>query len=532
MFKTLLNIRFQAIFSSMFNRSKSIKKNSIGGKILFALLFVYVGIVLCFSMGMFFFSICEIFSEIGLDWFYFALAGIAAFVLSFVGSVFMAKTQLFESSDNDLLMSMPIKPSAILSSRMAALLGFNFLYQSVVLLPALVVYLYVNGFSMPVLIMFILCFIALPFLVLTVTGIGGYLLQLFSAYIPSKNIIETLFYIILLAVYLYFYSKLSSYMTTLIANGKDLANAVQSAIPPAYFFGNAIANAAIPSLIYFLLCAFIPCIIMHRLLSVNYIKIMGTKHEASKKKYKGQQLKASSIQFALLNREFMHFINDPMYIMNAALGTIFLLIASVILILKKNTVLEISYIFTTLEIPISVIIGTVVSATASMNMISAPSISIERNSFWLIRSLPVDTCDVLIAKAVCHFAVTIPAAVLAAVTADIILNVNILGTFISILLPTLFIAFHSLLGVVINLHFPKLDWINEVYAIKQSASSIIAMLLNLAAVAVPAILYFIFFDEYVAVELYTTVVGLFVAAADIVLYNYLKRGGKRRFEAI
>lgn len=533
MFLSLLKIRMQFILSGMFSKGKTgKKKNTAIGKLMIALLAIYVVGVLCFSMGMLFFSICEPFAELGLGWLYFAFAGIVAFVLSFVGSVFAAKTQLYEAADNEFLMSMPIKPSAILGSRMAALVGLNVIYQAIVLIPAAVVYIYVQGFSAAVLIMFILTFIMLPFLVITFTGIGGYLLQLISSHIPKKNILETVFYLAFLAVYFYFYSRLSTYMTTLMQSGETIAKAIQSSVFPAYCFGKAIADADILQLIYFALCSLVPSGAMYYLLSRNYLKIMGTKRGSPKVKYRGERLKSSSVKAALLKREMMHFLNNPMYIMNAALGTIFLIAAAVMLVIKRSAVLEIAVMLGAMEIPVPIIICGGVCAIASMNMISAPSVSIEGNSFWLIRSLPVETGDVLIAKAKCHFVVTAPAAIITAAVADIILKIDVLGILMTLTLPLAFIAFFSMLGVVINLHFPKMDWINEVYAVKQSASSIISMLMNMGLTAVPIVLYAFIFNDYMDVEIYTVIIGLIVAVGDIVMYNYLKSGGKRRFEAI
>ena len=50
------------------------------------------------------------------------MAGIMALALAVFGSVFMTQTQLYDAKDNELLLSMPIRPLHILMSRMAVLL--------------------------------------------------------------------------------------------------------------------------------------------------------------------------------------------------------------------------------------------------------------------------------------------------------------------------------------------------------------------------------------------------------------------------
>ena len=95
MFWQLLKIRLRYFFSNMGKTGESNpKKRGAVGKALIALLFVYLVAIILIAMGMMFFSLCEPFAAMGLDWLYFALAGLMAFLLCFIGSVFMAKNQL------------------------------------------------------------------------------------------------------------------------------------------------------------------------------------------------------------------------------------------------------------------------------------------------------------------------------------------------------------------------------------------------------------------------------------------------------
>ena len=68
-------------------------------------------------------------------WLYYPLAFVVSTVFAFVGTVFAAQSYLFESEDNELLLSMPIKPSAVLVSRILSLYVLNFVYSTIILLP-------------------------------------------------------------------------------------------------------------------------------------------------------------------------------------------------------------------------------------------------------------------------------------------------------------------------------------------------------------------------------------------------------------
>lgn len=140
MFKTLLKTRlaaFGAYYSGAGRRRGGKKQAGAGRKVLYALLFLY-----CFAAfgGMFFglFSVlAEAFAGTAYAWLYFVMYAIVSFALMFIGSVFTAKTQLFEARDNELLLAMPVPPRYILGSRMAALVIFNAVFQLTVAIPAL-----------------------------------------------------------------------------------------------------------------------------------------------------------------------------------------------------------------------------------------------------------------------------------------------------------------------------------------------------------------------------------------------------------
>ena len=90
-------------------------KNSAGKIILAALLVLY-------SVGMFIFMFRELFAglipaadAIGAGWLTISLYTMIAFSLMVFESIFTTKAHLFEAKDNELLLSMPIPMSYILS---------------------------------------------------------------------------------------------------------------------------------------------------------------------------------------------------------------------------------------------------------------------------------------------------------------------------------------------------------------------------------------------------------------------------------
>ena len=114
MFKSLLKTRlaaFGAYYSGAARRRGGKKKKSgTGSKVLYGLLMVYCFVVFVGMFFALFSTLAGAFGGTDFAWLYFTLYALMSFVLMFIGSVFMAKSQLFEAQDNELLLAMPVPP--------------------------------------------------------------------------------------------------------------------------------------------------------------------------------------------------------------------------------------------------------------------------------------------------------------------------------------------------------------------------------------------------------------------------------------
>lgn len=98
-------------------KEKASTTKAIGYGLLFLYVFGVFGALFFLTFG----SLGDAYHTLGLDWLYFALFAVADLALMFIFSVFTAKSQLFEAKDNELLLSMPIPPRQILTSRLVML---------------------------------------------------------------------------------------------------------------------------------------------------------------------------------------------------------------------------------------------------------------------------------------------------------------------------------------------------------------------------------------------------------------------------
>ena len=154
MLKSLIYINLKGMFFR--SQQARAKKNSILPAASFGLLMVVLFCSLGFTFGTLFLGFLEAFQGAGLEWFYFALAGILSFCMCFFFSIFATKSQLFEAGDNEFLLSMPVRPVTILASRLISLLALNYLYSAIIMIPAFVVNCIWGSFTVMGIISFIL----------------------------------------------------------------------------------------------------------------------------------------------------------------------------------------------------------------------------------------------------------------------------------------------------------------------------------------------------------------------------------------
>mgnify|MGYP000861809337 CR=1 FL=1 len=531
-FKALVLTRILSMFSSMFSKSRVGKKRGLAFKLLIGFVAIYTIGAIGIMFGLLFESLCVPLYNAGLSWLYFSLMGILVMGIGFVGSIFAAQTQLFEAKDNELLLSMPIPSHMILASRISILLLMNYLYEAFVVIPAGIIYIIHQEVTVIGVIFFILIALLLPFMVLAISCLFGWLLGWITSKLRYKNIFTLIFSLVFLVVYLGIYSQIQNYLKLLIENGETIARAIEKTMPAIYHLGNAIEEESIISFIIFALFSLIPFILVYIILSKNFIKIVTSNKGVAKIRYQEKSLKVSNAKAAFIKKELRFFFSSPMYILNASMGAIFMLILSVVLVIKKEMLMQILIEIPQIDIYLSGVIIAGLCLLATYNIISAPSISLEGKRLWIARSLPIDAGEILLSKAKSHIVICMPAVIVAATTCAILLPMTALQVILLYLLPSVVTIFTGLFGVVVNLHFPKFDWISETTAVKQGLSTMISMFGSFVIISIPILLYMFLLISHINLEWYLFICFILFVTLSYGLYKYLVTKGKRMFERL
>ncbi len=530
MFKALLRSRVQAILGALKQGGKRGRNRSRAGLFGYGLLMVYAGFCFLALFYMMASTLCEPLMTAGLGWLYHAIMGIMALALGVIGSVFTAQTQLFEAKDNEMLLAMPIPPSYILGSRMVALYGQSFLCSVVVLVPSLAAYIQAAAPSSTAIGLCVAVMFVLPLLSLTLSCILGWLVAMISSRMRNKSLITVIISIAFLMAYIYFYSRIQHYLELLVANGPAVAAAVQGKLYPFWQMGQACQGSPAAFGLFFL-CAAVPFAVAYWILSRSFIRIATTRRGAAKIRYRERTLKVSSPDRALLGRELRHLWGSPMYLLNGAFGSVFLLIGAVAAAVKGRELLDTIAVVPGIAPWLPVIACVCVCFVASMNIVTAPSVSLEGKTIWLAQTLPVSGWQVLRAKLRLHMLVTVIPSLLCSAVLLVLLRPDPLMAAMLLVTPVVFSWLCAALGLILNLMMPRLDWINEAQAVKRSGSAMLAVFADWGIVLLAGLLYFVT-RKFVSVGVYVLLATVLMAAVSCLMIRWLRGRGARIFACL
>ncbi len=535
MLKLLLKVRMQswlAYLSGSGSKGAFRNKGSSKGKaVLFGILYLYLAVVF---IGMFFamFSmLAPAFHSTGLSWFYFSFAIMVAFALMFIFSVFTAKAQLFEAKDNELLLSMPIPPSAVLGSRMASLLLTNLGFELLVAAPAAVAWCISCPVDWTMAVPFVLVFLALPFFSLAISSLFGWLLALLTARMRRKTLASTVFSLCFLAAYFYIYSNINVLLSNLVAKMGSIADSVSSALP-LYWLGNAIGEGNMLHLLLGLVCLILPFVIAYIILSKTFIRTATTKRGAAKLKYVRKEARVKGAFNALLRREWDRLLSSSTYIMNCGLGAIMNVILAVVIIIKGGDVAVMLSSMTGIDALIHPLVVVALCVLAGMTTITACAVSLEGKNLWIVRSMPVESRKVLLAKLALHLLISAPGMLLAQIACLMVFKPIGLMIVWMLIVPQAFNLLMALIGLWGNLKLPKLEWQNETQAVKQGFSVVIPIFGGWGILILPVVAFVLLSGVHNIAHIVAGCFLLLVLLGCLILYRWCVTRGAEIFDKL
>ena len=534
MWKALLKKQFLELLTFYFPKAKAKKKRSAGAVAGVAVLFVFI----LLSLGGSFYAAADALAGAllpqGLDWLYFALIGSLSVFLGIFGGVFSTYAGLYLPKDNDLLLSLPIPPRRILLVRMIAVYAAGLVYSAVAWVPALLRYQLSAPGTLSLVFSLLLTFVN-ALVVLVLSCLLGWAVAVVSSRLKRKNAVTVVLSLLFLAFYFLVTSRMNRMLTEITQRAEKLGGTVRAKLWPLYQMGLAASGRVLPMLCWCCL-ALALFLATYALLSRSFLSLATADRGTKKAVYRAGHSKASGMDAALLRKELRRFLGSPVYMLNCGLGLIFLLIGTVYLPVRAASIRDaLGSILTAapplLEALLPALSVMVVCAIASLAPLTAPSVSLEGKSLWVLQSLPVPASAVLRAKERLHLLLCLPPALLCCLSLAFTLRTDVLTCLLMLLIAGLYIAVMADLGLMMNLKKPNFTWVNETVPVKQGLPVVVCLFggwllsflcLGLCALVANAA------DARLGMAAEALLLGLLL----LLLKRWLRRRGRKVFEEL
>lgn len=524
MLHILLKAQFARLLSAITCDRRTGKKRSPASTVLFGLLFLFLlGYAAAFSFLMAS-QLHQPLEEAKASWLYFALFAVAALALGIIGSVFTAYSTIYEAKDNDLLLAMPISSSTILLSRIASLYLTTFVLEALILVPAEIIG---HTSSLQILTFTVLLFL-LPLLTVAISCLLAGLIALAISKLANKNTVILTLSLLFMAGYLVVFFNIQRMLNSSV---DALVHTVLNLhARPLALLGNACAGDWKAFGICAVLMLTVGGIVFYGL-SKTFLHLGTANRGGRQKKARKHAYAVRSVGRALFGKEALRFRSSAIYLLNCGLGSLFLLIAACVLPWKGGQILSLTQMVPTWQSILPLLTAAAICMIASMNIVTAPSVSLEGKSIWILQSLPIPTWDIFRSKIRLQLIVTGIPALLLWLSASITLHLSVLDAFLVLLTCAAFLLLHAEMGLVFNLSFPNLQWINETVPIKQSMASFLSMFSGWIYLLVLALGYFAL-SETLSTTCYLLLAAPLSIVCALLAAVWLHRRGTRIWETL
>ena len=433
------------------------------------------------------------------------MIALVSFIIFFF-SLMQSNGILFDQEELDRLIVLPLSIREIVCEKYAFLYLLNSVFAILLMLPAGLVWFGYSA-SLLELLLYLLLMGFIPLLPLCLASLLGLCVAYIASKAPHKNLVAFLFSLFLLL------GLATGSMWAMRAGlsaenvGLLLTKQLTSLYPPASLFFNPQHFWWSSLLLMFVSFALTGLFL--RYLSRNYLKInqMITGVKSESKVYRSWQ---KSPFMALYRREFANFVSSYLYMLNSGLGTILIIVLAISLCFMSPDVL-----FSSIGLSDS-------REFLPLLLAGCLSISLEGEEIWLLQTLPVSMRQIMMAKLALTVSLHFTALLLGLPVLTWRFSLGGLQVVDLVLISLAYSLFTALQGLVVNFHYPKFIWDNEMIVIKQSFAAILSGGIGILVLVFPLCLSLLFGMD-LEMSLRISALGLLLLAA--VLYRHLIKQG-------
>ncbi|WP_416828525.1 hypothetical protein [Ectobacillus polymachus] len=514
------------------NKLLNIRTKSEKGRIALVTSILIVGLLFTFMMSfLYMFGLATLLKSIGAFQYFLSFAVILAWISIFCVCLYMMPGYLLAFKDFHLLWALPLNSTAILLSKMLFLYLLNYLITLLITIPIVVIYGTETNANLLFYLFALITTIFIPLIPMEIGAFVSFLLGKLSTKFRSQNTVLLIgSFILLLAFFagpLFIGGNTTTQVTALLPVIEKTVNLL---FLPAVFM-QGLRDLHVGDLLLFAGINVVPFVLLTAVFSKGFMSINAQMTETYKAEtFQLTSLKTSSIFNALVRKELRTYFSSYIYVLNTSFGMVlltFFVIMTTFLgsdMLKQFIGISTNY---PMELPIFMAIFT---ASVCLSCTTACSISIEGQTYWIAKSLPLDPWSIFKSKITVNLIVIMPLLVIDTGIVAVTYHVSFISSILLLVVPSLYALLIASVGLLINLYVPKLIWSSPMIVVKQSSSVLLSMLFGFL-VAVLSFGCFMIFQPQNFLAFSCGLI-LFLLAVNAIVWRVLKTKGVHLYQQL
>lgn len=516
-------------------RNKNGRKSSPALPIVLAVLigfsvFGYAGIML------------DSLTESGVGFVMLTLFVLITAILTLVEGIYKAGSLLFNCKDDDMMLSLPIKKSTVLFVRVFKLYVFEVAYNALFMFPAMLAYALQVGADWSFCLASAAALIFLPVIPVVLACIIGGMIAGVSAHFKMKNIVQIILTTVILLGVLAVVGNLEGLMAELAKHATSINDLLTKLYYPAGAYVSMVTDFNWLTFAIFLGVNIVLFGLMVLVLGKVYYKINSrvkiVKTGARKLEY---EVKKRSVVSAIVHKELKKFIDTPVFVINAGFGLVLFLVGTIIISINFESLAgflkgygvesvdglgDIAKNFAP-----ALLFGLLVMASL-MSSITSSVISLEGRAFNILKTLPVKPITIIMGKVLTAVLIMMPFILAGDIVMFVRFDFSLLQILMILLASFILPMVAEMIGVAINLKYPKMNAASDAEVVKQSTSPMVATFLGMGLTILSAYLIIMTISNGVSMDLVLASGTLIYAVIFVLLALYLKKAGTKKFYQI
>ena len=503
---------------------------------------VFLAILIGFSAFGYASIMLDSLSESGAGFVMLTLFVLITAILTLVEGIYKAGSLLFNCRDDDMMLSLPIKKSTVLFVRVFKLYVFEVAYNALFMLPAMLAYALQMQVDWTFFLASAAALILLPVIPVVLACIIGGIVSGVSAHFKMKNIVQIILTTVVLLGVLAVVGNLEGLMAELAKHATSINDLLTKLYYPAGAYVSMVTDFSWLNFIIFLGINIVLFGLMILVLGKVYYRINSrvkiVKTGAHKLEY---EVKKRSVVGAIIHKELKKFIDTPVFVINAGFGLVLFLAATIIISINFESLggLLRNYGVESVDglgdiaknFAPALLFGLLVMASL-MSSITSSVVSLEGRSFNILKTLPVKPITIIMSKVLTAVLIMMPFILVGDIIMFVRFDFSILQILMILLASFILPMVAEMIGIAMNLKYPKMNAASDAEVVKQSTSPMVATFLGMGFTILSAYLIITTISNGVPMDLVLAVGTFIYAVIFVLLAIYLKKVGTKKFYQI